>query len=115
MSEMVWVVTGGSKRSTPYHTDEDCQVLERSGNYRPVPLNSLNGAWDECLFCADEVAEADPDFSDEVRNPGQPKGKPDGNVFLGEVWTASRGFVEVDVESQSKPTDRSFAEVAADD
>jgi hypothetical protein len=113
MTEMVWIVTGGTRRATPYHTEEHCQVLKRVNDYRPVPLNSLNDAWDECKHCAGEVDQPDPEFSDEVRNPSQPTGKPDENVIIGEVWTASRGFVEVDVGAPS--TDSSFAEVAADD
>jgi len=41
------------------------------------------------------------------------KTNPDENVVIGEVWTADRGFVEAEVDSQE--VDRSFAEVSADD
>jgi len=115
MTETVWITTGATNRSTPYHTDEDCRTLKRSSNYRPVPLDSLNSLWDECQHCAGDVDQPDPDFSDEVRNPSKPKGKPDEDVYIGEVWTADRGFVEPDIESQSRSADRSFAEVSADD
>jgi len=109
MTETVWITTGATNRSTPYHSEESCQALKRTEGYRAVPLNTLNGTWDECRWCAGEVEQSNPDFSDEVRNPSQPTGKRDENVVIGEVWTASRGFVEAEVDSQE--ADRSFAEV----
>jgi len=115
MSETVWIVTGSTSQQTPYYSNESCRVLKRSNNYRPVPLDSLNGAWDECQHCAGEVEPPDPDFSDVVRKAGLPISKPDGNVFIGEVWTASRGFVDMGFENRSRSADRSFAEVAGDD
>jgi len=109
MTETVWITTGATNRSTPYHSEESCQALKRTEGYRAVPLNTLNGAWDECRWCAGEVEQSNPDFSDEVRNPSQPTGKPDENVIIGEVWTAGRGFVEAEVDSRE--ADHSFAEV----
>jgi len=94
--QTVYVITGHNSSRTPYHTDEDCNGLQTADNYREVPLSVLNGHYHLCGHCKGGSPDPTPTPSGEERVPSTPTTYKTENVVIGEVWTASRGFVDQD-------------------
>jgi len=94
--QTVYRVTGHTGRGTPYHTKEDCLALRQADDYRELPLETVDHYYELCQRCAGNVTTPDPTWSGEERSPSTPTTYKTETVVIGEVWTASRGFVDQD-------------------